>query len=734
MLAVYLSADEGTFEYPSYMIDLYNADAGCWTGMAIDGQWQPPVFVSPEKWLVGPPPSRLSGVTFPEDHYIELMFRSGIIDGPGDDILIIESGQCGEQALVFLTDGASQEYLLGMATAPNTGKDEPATLGFDISGLSLPFVPSAIRVLAVDMGGGSPGFDIANIRARVASECGEKACRPYPANGAGKVTPNTVLSWLPGRFAHKHIVYFGSSFSDVIGNAAPIAIPAQPQDANTFNPGTLQLGKRYYWRIDEVSDTNTNSTQIGDVWTFMVADDVILDDFESYIYNAVYATWKESGWAVLSTVENPFHSCWQAMLFYYYFDSIYYSEVLRTLSPPQDWASAGIKVLELWFQGMSRNSVGGQMYMVIVSGGSTIIVPYDGDPNNIAKESWQLWKIDLTSLAGLDLRRVEGVGIGFQAKQDQAIKAGNGSVYFDDVTLSPGICPDDSRPKADFNADCVVNFEDFDDMAFSWRRTGYHVLPVAAPKPPVLWYKFDGNVNDSAGTAHGQINGRATFAPGIHSQAISFYGKSSSVSVGNAAGVFSEINNAITIAFWQYGRETTHLNNTLCCSNYVYGVSNPAIAINLGCWRPPGRYNWDCGSPWSFDNRLGGHHRYVSESEGRWNYWAFTKDTQVGTGKMQIFLNGVLYDNRAGAESPIFGITSFEIGSGWYGGFDGLIDDFMIYDYALSPEEIAYVATNGTGVFDQQLDLPVDLDADNRVDFKDLAILAEDWLVNNVWP
>jgi hypothetical protein len=101
---------------------------------------------------------------------------------------------------------------------------------------------------------------------------------------------------------------------------------------------------------------------------------------------------------------------------------------------------------------------------------------------------------------------------------------------------------------------------------------------------------------------------------------------------------------------------------------------------------------------------------------------------------MQIFLNGVLYDSRAGSKSPIFGITSFEIGSGWYGGFDGLIDDFRIYDYALSPEEIAYVATNGTGVFDQQLDLPVDLDADNKVDFKDLAILAEDWLVNNVWP
>jgi len=101
---------------------------------------------------------------------------------------------------------------------------------------------------------------------------------------------------------------------------------------------------------------------------------------------------------------------------------------------------------------------------------------------------------------------------------------------------------------------------------------------------------------------------------------------------------------------------------------------------------------------------------------------------------MQIFLNGILYDSRIGANSPILGITSFEIGSGWYGGYDGLIDDFQIYDYILSQPEIVYAATNGTGIFDLPLLSPIDLNDDNQIDFKDFCILADNWLDKNLWP
>jgi len=231
--------------------------------------------------------------------------------------------------------------------------------------------------------------------------------------------------------------------------------------------------------------------------------------------------------------------------------------------------------------------------------------------------------------------------------------------------------------------------------------------PVYAPKTPMAWYKFDGNANDSSGAAHGQLRGSPTYTQGIYGQAIRLDGYRDSVQITGAADLFSNIRTGITIAFWQYGTASTHRRDTLCCSSYTNGQYHPAVAINLGCWKQPGEYNWDCGRSGSSSDRLSGKHRAQSEWSGQWNHWAFTKDAP--SGKMQIFLNGSLFDSRTGAHSVISGITSFEIGSGWYGGYDGLIDDFRIYDYSLSQPEITYIATNGTGILRNSCTAPADL-------------------------
>jgi len=253
----------------------------------------------------------------------------------------------------------------------------------------------------------------------------------------------------------------------------------------------------------------------------------------------------------------------------------------------------------------------------------------------------------------------------------------------------------------------------------------------------------------------------------VYGQAIDFTSEGDSVTVPEAANVFSHTREAITVAFWQRGYDSTHLNDTVCCSNYVYGQSNPALAIHLGCWRNPGQYRWDCGFPWSFANRLAGRHRDKTEWAGRWNHWAFTKDVKwrgrpalasrghpglalagsemplrseiqrqdaLATGRMEIYLNGELYDSRTGTDTPIAGITSFEIGAGWYGRYDGALDDFRIYDYALSPAEVAYVATRGTGLFPPPPNSPADLNADGTVNLRDLAALATEWFQTSLWP
>jgi len=723
-------AEEGEFEYPCYLRDAYDADDSCWTGMDSHGRYKGPIRVIPEKWLVGPPPSEKSAVTLPPDHWVEVQFRAPVVDGPGDDIVLIELGPVSEQALVFVTDGASEEYLLSIAEAGSIGAGvDPTEIGFDIAGLALPFTPRAVRIVGLDHGGEAPGFDVANVRARISNNCGEIPCNPVPVDGAVNVPADAVLSWLPAGSAEKHLLGLSTDIAE-LGGAGRVL------DANSFDPSGLKLASTYYWRVDEVNDPGAGG---GAVWSFTTADHLVVDDFEAYDVlvdpsnldsKTIYDEWKNAD-VYISTEQT--HECSKkSMAFgYYYYSNSVYSEALHAFDPPQDWAKIGVEVLELLFFGQQYNSKG-QMYVVFNDGNSETIVPYPGDANDLRSETWRPWRVKLSDFNDLDLSNIESFSIGFSTALADPYATGSGTVYFDDIALHVSRCLQENRPPADLNGDCAVNLADIEELTHTWLDRGRNTYAVAAPNAPIAWYKFDDNVDDSAGSAHGLLHGNPTFAPGMHGKAINFDGYEDSVELTRSMNLFSAITSGITIAFWQYGADSQHLTDTLCCSNYVYGNSDPAIAVNLGCWRRPGQYTWDCGEPRSFHERLSGNHRYESEWSGRWNHWAFTKDVRLG--QMQIFLNGRLYDSRTGANSPISRITSFEIGSGFYGGYDGLIDDFQIYDYALSQAEIAHAATNGTGVFDLPLELAADLNDDNRIDFADFALLADNWLENGLLP
>jgi hypothetical protein len=83
---------------------------------------------------------------------------------------------------------------------------------------------------------------------------------PDPADAAGLVEPDVRLSWTPGFGSILHYVYFGDNFDDV-SNAAG----NPPWGSTTYDPGTLELSKTYYWRVDEFDIVETHK---GDVWSF----------------------------------------------------------------------------------------------------------------------------------------------------------------------------------------------------------------------------------------------------------------------------------------------------------------------------------------------------------------------------------------------------------------------------------------------------------------------------------
>jgi hypothetical protein len=86
------------------------------------------------------------------------------------------------------------------------------------------------------------------------------AYNPDPADGAEFVDPNATLSWTAGYGAKMHIVYLSDNFEDV-NNATGGTL----QGPLTYNPGTLEREKVYYWRVDEFDAENTYK---GDIWSF----------------------------------------------------------------------------------------------------------------------------------------------------------------------------------------------------------------------------------------------------------------------------------------------------------------------------------------------------------------------------------------------------------------------------------------------------------------------------------
>jgi len=97
------------------------------------------------------------------------------------------------------------------------------------------------------------------------------AAMPNPANRTTDLMPSQVLGWMPGKNAAGHNVYFGTdrhAVADATTSSSHFKA-SYPADVNTFNPGRLEFGKTYYWRIDELSRTDTVK---GDVWQFAIID------------------------------------------------------------------------------------------------------------------------------------------------------------------------------------------------------------------------------------------------------------------------------------------------------------------------------------------------------------------------------------------------------------------------------------------------------------------------------
>jgi hypothetical protein len=257
------------------------------------------------------------------------------------------------------------------------------------------------------------------------------------------------VSWSPGDSASQHAVYFGTDRDAVAGADTSDTIGVfrglQAGASYTVPEGVEWAGGPYYWRIDENNTDGTVSE--GNVWSFTVANHLIVDDFESYndfdppdaASNRIFDKWIDgfgttTNGALVGNDLPPYaergvvHGGGQSMP-HLYDTNLKIAEATLTLVSPRDWTAQGVTKLSLWFRGDAANAA--ERIFVALNG--VAVVSHD-DPAATQIDGWTEWVIDLQAFAGVNLTNVSTITIGFGTKGSPAV-GGTGQMYFDDIRL-----------------------------------------------------------------------------------------------------------------------------------------------------------------------------------------------------------------------------------------------------------------------------------------------------------
>jgi len=262
----------------------------------------------------------------------------------------------------------------------------------------------------------------------------------------------TILSWTAGDNAASHQVYFGLDRDSVrsADTGSPEYKGSKALGTENYDPGLLDLGTTYYWRVDEVYNGNPVK---GPVWTFTVGDFLLIDDFESYTDDdaagqAIWQTWID-GFGVagngaqvgyfLPPYAEPtiVHGGSQSMpLLYINEAGVTNSEAAMTLTTQRDWTVAGVSELSLWFQGESANAAE-PIYVAISNAAGAPGIVANEDPDAATTTSWTQWRIPLQAFVdqGIDLNNVDQIAIGLGTESGMAAPSGTGMLYIDDIRL-----------------------------------------------------------------------------------------------------------------------------------------------------------------------------------------------------------------------------------------------------------------------------------------------------------
>ena len=579
--------------------------------------------------------------------------------GLGAKDVIIETSLDG--AAWTLVEGATQ-----FAQAPGLASYTANTI-VDFGGAMAQFVR-----ITINAGWGAlPQYGLSEVRF---FSIPVQAREPQPADGASTDGANVVLKWRAGREAASHEVSLGT-------DSAALTLAGTTDEAS-LDPGALDYGTTYYWRVDEVNLAETPATHTGNVWSFTTPPFGIVDDFDQYDDNCmrIFFAWEDGlghnggenvegcevpasngngGGSIVGNDEAPFAEQTivttgsRQSLPFNYDNSFGPSEATLTLDG-QDWTASGVQTLSLAFYGTADNT--GTLYVKI----NNTKVSYDLDPTDIARPSWQAWNIDLTALSGLE--NVTKLTIGVDGG------SAAGMLYIDDIRLYP--------------------------------QAGELITPVQPSDAGLLTHlAFDEGAGavagDSSGNGHGaDLVGPPQWVTGKLGGALQF-GNGSHVLDDDAEDYLNGLE-ALTISVWVKSGVTDTDQGILLAKD----PSDQDNTIGI-------RYDV-AGSSFGGSNVLklavttdDAEQQVESSSNLQTTEWQHICMTWASGGLLRLYVDGtedvLTGRNNANNTGPVSTCEKLIIGKGGKdivnsAGWDGLIDEVRIYGRALSAEEVMGLA------------------------------------------
>ena len=545
------------------------------------------------------------------------------------------------------------------------------------------------------------------------------AWSPRPADGSTVDAAEALpLEWSVGDTAIGHDVYFGQDhFSVLRADTSTTGVYRGRQDRadDCYTPPEgLRFGRTYYWRVDEVNGDRT--TTKGRLWSFHLHTYSLVDDFDTYEDSEqLRAAWSAEPDGAASL--NRHISGASLQLVYNHENPASDTNATLHYQSPRDCAAGRAEALEIRFRGAPENHPA-SLYVALTDQTGRTSRVHHSDPNVLVQHAWrppQRWVIPLADFSDCDCTAVTHLTVGVAAATN-SIDASTGVLELRSIRLYPPRCLPE-YVAASLDEDCLTDVNDLDLLMRHWLAGGYSITAVQPDSARLqVHYKFDEtsgtNVADASGYArHAVVQGKT--APlwngaGHDGGCLDFNG-ASSVIVPDA--VFAGISTQATISVWAGSHAAGWTEFT---------SQSPSSA------QSPDRLTWIEERP--------------AKRDRNWDHYAFVKDAAGAS--MRLYRNGLLVAENVEAFGPLDGTDAgpSHIGAaadGKSGFYEGKLDDFRIYNYALSHAEILYLSAGADARLHQPLVpvlAPADPQPDGRIDFADFALIAERWLQETLWP